>query len=131
MDRKKLLTILAYLIFFIFILHFAATKFYWYYSLWYLDIIMHFLGGIWIGLASIYIFQPKEFFFSTTLKILFVVLLVGIGWEIYEFLVNDTLAQNPMDFPDTFSDLFFDLFGGFCAILYTWSRTKSRAQENK
>ncbi|OGI64849.1 hypothetical protein A3H53_04735 [Candidatus Nomurabacteria bacterium RIFCSPLOWO2_02_FULL_40_10] len=117
-DRKRLLKILAYLIFFILIVHFAANKFYWYYSLWYLDVIMHFLGGIWIGILYFYIFPSKESSLNAVFKMLFFILAIGIGWEMFEMLVNDVIAKNPFDYLDTFSDIFFDLFGGLCAILY-------------
>ena len=42
---------------------------------------------------------------------------VGLGWEVFEMLVNDVIAQNPFDFKDTSSDIFADLLGGFCAML--------------
>ncbi len=121
-DRKKLLKTLAYLIFIIFILHFLANKFYWYYSIWYFDMIMHFLGGFWLGLGVFYVFPPKENSINFIFKILLLVLLVGVGWEVYEVLVNDVIARNPFNFLDTLSDIFFDLSGGLCAILYLWKR---------
>ena len=45
-------------------------------------------------------------------------LIVGVGWEVFEILVNDVLTQNPLDFLDITSDIFFDLAGGILAILY-------------
>ena len=118
MDRKKLIKLLTYLIFFILVINFFGNKFYWYYSIWYFDIIMHFLGGFWIGLAFFYIFSPQNISGKLIFKILLLVLCIGIGWEVYEILVNDILAQNPFNFLDTLSDIFFDLFGGLCAMLY-------------
>lgn len=118
MDRKKLLKTLASLIFAIFLVHFVASKFYLYYSVWYLDILMHFLGGFWIGLLYFYLFPPKENSAVSFLKVFLFVFGLGIGWEVFEMMVNDIIAQNPFDYLDTISDLFFDLFGGFCAILY-------------
>ena len=123
-DRKKLFKTLAYLIFFILILNFTAGKFYWYSSIPYLDMIMHFLGGFWLGLAFVWLLahQVKEDSAGFILKILSCVLFIGIGWEIFEILVNDVITKNPFNFGDTFSDLFFDLLGGFCAILYLWKK---------
>ncbi|MES3032324.1 MAG: hypothetical protein V4699_03740 [Patescibacteria group bacterium] len=80
--------------------------------------IMHTLGGLWIGLASIYLLPKADVSAKFVFKILSCVLLVGIGWEIFEILVNDVVAQNPFDYLDTASDICFDLFGGLCAILY-------------
>ncbi len=122
MDRNKLLGRLIYLIFFIFITNFLANKFYWYSSIWYFDMIMHFLGGFWVGLASLYVFLPQNISRKVIFKILLSVLIVGIGWEVYEVLVNDIIAQNPFDYLDTLSDIFFDLSGGLCAILYVWKK---------
>ena len=122
MDRKKLIKLLTYLIFFILVINFFANKFYWYSSIWYFDMIMHFLGGFWIGLTSFYIFSPQNISGKLIFKILLLVLCIGIGWEVYEILVNDILAQNSFNFLDTFSDIFFDLSGGLCAMLYLWKK---------
>ncbi len=123
MDRKKSFQRLAYLLFFIFVMHFLASEFYWYYSIWYFDMIMHFLGGFWLGLTSIYLFPPKNNSISSFLKILFLVLFTGVGWEVFEMVVNYAIAQNPFDILDTSSDLLFDLLGGLCAILYSWKKS--------
>ena len=131
MDRKKLFKRLAYLIFFVLAANFFANKFYWYFSVWYLDMIMHFLGGFWVGLASIYLFPPQNLSFRSVLTILFLVLLVGVGWEVFEFLVNGVIAQNPFDILDTASDIFFDLLGGLCAILYLLVPLKNQRTSNE
>ena len=83
---------------------------------------MHFLGGFWIGLVSFYLFLPKNNYFNSFLKILLFVLLVGIGWEVFEILVNDVITQNLFNYLDTISDLFFDLAGGTFGILYFFRR---------
>lgn len=118
MDRKKLFKHLTYLIFFILVVNFLANKFYWYSSVWYFDMIMHFLGGFWIGLAFFYLFSPKNNSVSSVFKILFLVLFVGIGWEVFEIFVNNTIVQNPFNALDTISDVFFDLAGGAFAMFY-------------
>jgi len=118
MNRPKLLTSLAVLIVFIFILNFLANKFYWYYTVWHFDMIMHFLGGFWIGLLVLYFLATKVLSFGLVFKTLLIVLVVGIGWEIFEILVNEVVAQNPLDFLDIASDIFFDVTGGVFAILY-------------
>ena len=122
MNRKKLITILISLIFGIFLVNFMANKFYWYSSIWYFDMIMHFLGGLWIGLASIYLFKISDKSVNTIFRVMLSVLLVGIAWEIYEIAVNDVLAQNTFNYLDTISDIFFDLGGGSTAILYFFTK---------
>lgn len=119
MDKKKLFKNLFYLIIVIFVLNALADKLYWYYTIWYFDMVTHFLGGFWIGLAFFYIFLKKNYInYLDILKIIFFVLFIGIFWEIFEFIVNNYLAQNPFNILDTLSDIFFDLSGGILSILY-------------
>ena len=118
MDSKKLLTRITLLIFFIFLLNYLATEFHWYSSIWYFDIPMHFLGGFWLGLVAIYLFSLKDFSFKSILKIFFIVLLVGAGWEVFEILIDKFITQNSFNFLDTASDIFFDFAGGLFAIFY-------------
>ena len=94
MDRKKFLIRSVSLIFIIFLLNYLAMTFYWYSSIWYFDMPMHFLGGIWLGLVSLYLFSLKDFSFKSFLKIFLVVLLVGIGWEVFEVLVNRIITHD-------------------------------------
>lgn len=120
MNKKKLLKCILYLILFICIINFLANKFYWYSAIWYFDILMHFLGGFWLGLAFIYFFLSKldSLSFKSVAPILFFVFFIGLGWEVFEYLFNNLIAQNPFDILDTSSDVVFDLIGGFLSILY-------------
>jgi len=132
MDRKKLLTYLAFLIFFIFAVNYAAMKFYWYFSIWYFDMPMHFLGGFWVGLALLWFFSLKEFSlperlfgragFKIIFKIILGVFLIGIFWELFEVFVDKTIAQNSFNLLDTVSDMCFDLAGGGLSIIYFFKR---------
>lgn len=121
MDRKKLLKHLVFLVFFIFIADFLARSFYWYSLIWYFDMIMHFSGGLWVGLVSLYFFPSRYFSsvnFSSTLRVLLCVLFIGVSWEVFELLVDKVVAQNPFNALDALSDVFFDLSGGAVAVLY-------------
>jgi len=91
---------------------------------------MHFIGGFWIGLATIYFLAPKAISFRSILIILFSVLLIGVGWELFEIFFNNYIAQNPFNTLDTISDVFFDLAGGSAAILY-FLKTIMRTGENE
>ena len=79
---------------------------------------MHFLGGIWLGLASIYLFSLKDDSLKSIFKILFIVLFIGIGWETFEILINIFITHSSLTLLDTISDIFFDFAGGTFAILY-------------
>lgn len=118
MDFKKLLVRLASLIFFIFLLNYLAMKFHWYSSIWYLDMPMHFLGGVWLGLIFIWFFRLKEIDIKIILEIIFCVLFVGILWEYFEYIVNIYTTQNNFNILDTTSDILFDLSGGLFSIFY-------------
>ena len=98
-------------------------RFYWYSSIWYFDMPMHFLGGVWLGLSAIYLFPLKDYSLKSIFKIFFIVLLVGVGWELFEILVNKFTIQDPFNSLDTLSDICFDLAGGLFAILYFIRRT--------
>jgi hypothetical protein len=115
--------------FFIFLVNFLANKFYWYFSIWWFDMPMHFLGGFWIGLAFVFLFPPKDSSMTSVFKIIFFVLLIGVGWEVFEIFFNNYLAQNPFNMLDTISDVFFDLSGGLCAILYLWRKQQKKQLE--
>jgi hypothetical protein len=46
-----------------FVADLAATKFFWYYSISWFDMLMHFSGGLWVGLFfSLVFFAPRHLF---------------------------------------------------------------------
>lgn len=118
MDRTKFFKRLALLIFLIFLLNFLANKFYWYSSIWYFDVIMHFLGGFWVGLLALYLFFRRTVPPNYILMVLLCVFLAGASWEIFEYLMDKVISQNPFNALDTAADMFFDLAGGTSALLY-------------
>ncbi|MFA6273847.1 MAG: hypothetical protein WC662_01690 [Candidatus Paceibacterota bacterium] len=122
MDRKKLLLHSTLLVLFIFFINLVALKFYWYYSVWYFDMIMHFLGGFWLGLLFLWILKIQNVSINSILKIILSVFIVGFSWEIFEIIVNNFFAQNPFSFFDTISDLCFDLAGGIFSFFYFYKK---------
>ncbi|MFH1200916.1 MAG: hypothetical protein V1484_01120 [bacterium] len=125
-DRKKLFKTLAYFTFLLFVASYLALKFYWYYSIWWSDMPMHFLGGFCVGLFLIWLLSYKNSSLEINLKLIcrifLGVLIIGILWELYEILFYNILAQNPFNILDITHDIFFDLSGGLCAILYLWKK---------
>jgi len=80
---------------------------------------MHAIGGLWVGFILFYIFPIKGKKFTYFIKVFLGILLVGVGWEVFEFVVNNLyLAKEPFDIVDTSSDIFFDMLGGACSIFY-------------
>ncbi len=134
MNRKIVLKHLVILMFFMFIADILAGSFFWYYTIFWFDMIMHFLGGFWVGLFFIWFFSivglpaPKwvkdlnssrKLIFKTILFVLF----IGISWEVFEIIVKNHIGQEPFSILDTTSDIFFDLSGGVSAILYFFKTT--------
>lgn len=117
-NEKKLVIRIVSLIFFVFIIHSLAMKFYWYFSIWYFDMPMHILGGFWIGLAIIWLFKIKDLSRDTIAKIILGFLLIALFWEVFEFSVDKTITQNPFNVLDTISDICFGFAGAFISILY-------------
>ncbi len=118
MATRKLLKHIVFLMFLMFVADYLAKVFYWYYSIWYFDVIMHFLGGFWVGLFFIYVFYRKELKLNSVPNIILCILAVGVLWEIFEFFVFNQIGSTAFDRLDTISDIFLDLSGGFFALLY-------------
>ncbi|MGB3921822.1 MAG: hypothetical protein WBL19_00870 [Minisyncoccia bacterium] len=106
------------------LLHFAAESFYFYWTLFWFDILMHFLGGISVGLATFWLishlklFQNKE---APQLSLFFLALLatlvVSFFWEVLEHLTGTAKAVEGY-FLDTTIDTSTALLGAaFISIL--------------
>lgn len=104
------------------VLHYFATIFSLYWSVDWFDIMMHFLGGLLIGLISLWVFftsekikypRTKFAIFSVTIGL---VLIVGLGWELWEIFVGFTDVFS--DKSDTMMDLVMDTIGAVAAYIY-------------
>ena len=113
MNKQELLKISLWLVIAIFFLNSMAMKFHWYYSIWWFDMPMHLLGGVFVGLITLAFF-PRQ----PILNIFLSILLIGTLWELFEFSLDKFITYNPQNFLDTLSDLAYDLAGGFSASLY-------------
>ncbi|KKQ34370.1 MAG: hypothetical protein US50_C0051G0008 [Candidatus Nomurabacteria bacterium GW2011_GWB1_37_5] len=125
--QNKTLKKIVVLIIFIFIVNTLAMKFHWYYTFWWFDLVMHFLGGFWVGLSALWLiflrFKVINSLFLERLLPIFIVsflsvLLVGILWEFFEISIDTLITFNPQDLTDTLSDLVMDLIGSFVASMY-------------
>lgn len=117
-------SILVVLIFLLLFLQIAATFWHLFFYIWWLDIPMHVLGGLWIAL-----FVLSSYYSSlrVTEKIsapVFVLALavaatlaLGLFWEIYEFAVDHAVGDTGVGLADTLKDLADDLVG---ALLGAW-----------
>jgi|SRR3989344_3070127 len=117
MTKEKIFQTSLWLVIAIFFLNTLAMKFHWYFSIWWFDMPMHFLGGVFIGLLSLAIFPRRP-----VLTAFLGVLAIGALWEIFEFSLDTFITYNPHNLLDTLSDIAFDLTGGLSAALYFLSK---------
>ena len=129
---KKIFFEAGILVFAIFILNTLASTFYWYASIWWFDMPMHFLGGFWIGYMVLFLYgvrnNAKTDNSRSLLRVFWLlivtVLIVGLCWEVFEFTVQAITHANLANPLDSASDVFFDLAGGVASYLYAQVRGK-------
>ena len=115
--------------FLMFLANSIILKFHWYYSIWWIDMVMHFLGGFWVGLFFFYVFYTRKWFSNKVLAVVLFVLLIGASYEIFEFFMG-TISREPFSILDTLSDVFFDLSGGAVSILFFFQRIMFKRGNN-
>ncbi len=126
-------------------LHFLNSTYHWYDQIWWLDIPMHLIGGMWLALLFVYLFEKnflklKDVHFLKALVLcLGFVALLGIFWEFYEYLADVYvykvhslfLVTNPKNYPDTLSDIVNDLIGGTLALSLVYISRKIIQKTNQ
>ena len=91
-----------------------SLEFYWSFG-WY-DVLVHWLGGFWVGCATVWFLYYSPFVHTTLPRqhmLLFAVgaaLIAGVAWEIFELLLP--VPPAPDYYIDTFVDLLMDGLGG-------------------
>lgn len=101
----------------------ATLAFYLQWVFWWIDVVLHILGGLWIGLALFWLFflsgkvrVPNSSLVSVFLYVVLGTLIIGVGWEMFEY-ISGTFITEEM-FPDTIHDLFADFAGALIAYTY-------------
>jgi len=108
--------------------HLLFERYSFYYLIPKLDMLMHLLGGILIGLIVLKVFFTgkrakiaHDHKVSTALLVLIGVMIVGVGWEVFEYGVGLTPFYKVAT-QDTFSDLFFDAAGALVSVLWYFKK---------
>ena len=131
---KFLPYLLVFLIALIAGLNFFAFQSSWYFYHWWFDLVMHFLGGLFIGLTVWWLYQlfftllatKKLSLRSSFILMIGAILIMGLGWELFEFSVDEywdthlnikLIEVLQVSQEDTSSDLLFDILGGVTAWL--------------
>ena len=90
----------------------VGQSYFW--TIWWWDILLHVLGGIWAGLLGAWVAG----FFGiriTLMRCILFALAIGVGWEIFEY-VNGLDGSIFMSYTaDTVKDMSDDILGGALA----------------
>lgn len=102
------------------VLHITALEYYLYWQLPWFDVLLHFLGGLFTGLAVVAFYvhwfgaieiDHRRLFWSVMVG----VLAVGVSWEFFEMYAGLTFVGQFGFWSDTISDIILDLSGAFLA----------------
>ncbi len=113
----------------IFLINTLAHVFYWYVSIWWFDMLMHTIGGVFVAfVCSMITFKQIE---SLPFRELFIVIalmvfIVGLAWEYYEYVVQYYVRGVQLaSIPDSVSDLICDMIGGSLGALFViWTKKR-------
>lgn len=103
-------------------LHFIADAFYLYWTTWWFDNVMHFLGGFSLGFFSLYVFYESGIFgdkvspSQAVLVSLVFVMIVSGAWEVFEY-INGLTESTEIYSLDIKHDLLADALGAILAPL--------------
>ena len=110
----------------VFVLNLLGVYSFWYATIWWYDMLVHFFGGVFIGFLLLYLFQKL---WTMPLRQLVIcvgggVLLIGIGWEIFEVFIWQVTGANGSPFSDSVSDVVCDTVGGLVALSFFLQKRK-------
>ena len=117
MIRHPLFVISFVLLLTVAVLHSIAIKYYFYWTLSWIDIPIHFLGGLTVSLAAIWFFYFSRYVPPLRLAIASV-LVVGIIWESFELFAG--IAERNADYyiSDTVLDFVANISGAVFGSLF-------------
>ncbi|OGG44752.1 hypothetical protein A2673_01825 [Candidatus Kaiserbacteria bacterium RIFCSPHIGHO2_01_FULL_50_13] len=124
MERKRLLYLQGAVATLVGSLHLVGLEHFLYWKLWWYDIPTHFLGGVWVALALLWVSALLGVRIRWFI-VLLVVLAVGVLWELLEFGTGFTPKENYA--LDTILDLIMDVVGGVCGVWVVHTFNSSRS----
>lgn len=106
-----------------------AHVFYWYVSIWWFDMLMHTIGGVFVALVcSMVLLKHIKFLPSkeTFITIALFVFIIGLAWEYYEYVVQYYVKGVQLaSVADSLSDLICDMIGGSVGALFViWTKKR-------
>lgn len=122
MNKKFPIWVLVLIIFVIGIVNGVAGYWHLYFYYRWLDIPMHLLGGFWVGLTTLAIyyfskFIPTKKYDTSSIFAISIgaALVIGVGWEAFEWGVDQITGLKHLDMIDTLSDIGNDVIGAVVA----------------
>ena len=105
-----------------------AVEYFLYWRIWWLDMPMHFFGGMWAGLCGMWILAHRKIPASLLWCLAFA-LFVGVAWEIFEY--SEGIASSyHFSYPfDTAKDLAMDLLGAAFGWIFARRLVSGRRAE--
>lgn len=112
------------------VLNWLAGENDWYWTLYWYDFMMHFLGGLWLGLFLSWLGTTPLGSWVPLLRsqgrVILLSILVGIAWEIYELTFGITFLADKGYVWDTSHDLVMDTLGAFVGAWIFWKQKLTR-----
>lgn len=115
MNNKKLFFISLSLLFLLISFDTLAKVYSFYYYHPNFDMIMHFLGGLFITSLAISILKSLKM--NSGMNIFIMIFCISIAWEYIEFKIGRNIFVNNGFWIDTFTDLLMDALGGIMAYI--------------
>ena len=111
------------------LMHQIGMAYHWYLYFWWFDVVLHFLGGIWIGGMTLwfYFLTGTKKNVTTNVHVFVIagitVLIIGVAWEIFQIVIFTGVIDEDGYMFDTISDLILDTLGGLTAAGYfVWKK---------
>ncbi len=127
--RFALLIVILLLAILVLWLHVAALEDFWYWKYPWFDTIMHFLGGVIVSGCAVWVWsfeKPLGKLRHTILVTASAILLVGVGWEIFEVSTGVQMMGQGYVL-DTALDLTMDTLGTAAGTVLAWFALRDRA----
>ena len=123
MLRDKLFISLFALIAVIALLHIIAIEYSLYFYLWWFDLLVHFLAGLWVSGLSLWIYfrsgyikKPVRNIGRALIVVATPIIVISISWEFYEIIIGVPIEKNYVQ--DTSIDLIMDALGALTGLVY-------------
>lgn len=100
------------------VIYLAGLEYFLFWKLWWFDILLHFLGGLWAALASAWFFALLSRRLNL-FSIILCVLLIALGWEAFEYILG--FPREEAYLFDVFLDITMGVLGGLVGALFARS----------